>query len=138
MFNFSKIFISLFGIGFIQIAPGTLGTIFSIFFFYILLNFFSILTLTIFFFILFLLSLKLISIYTFNKDIIDAPEIVIDEFLGIFLIVIFYDYIKLSNDIFTFLLIFILFRFFDIIKIYPANWIDKNLKKFVDYWPVVV
>ena len=27
---------------------------------------------------------------------------------------------------FTF--IFFLFRFFDIVKIYPANWIDKNIK----------
>ena len=27
-----------------------------------------------------------------------------------------------------FLLIFLLFRFFDIVKIYPANWIDVNLK----------
>ena len=24
--------------------------------------------------------------------------------------------------------IFLLFRFFDIVKVYPANWIDKNLK----------
>jgi phosphatidylglycerophosphatase A len=52
---------------------------------------------------------------------------VIDEFLGILIIVIFYDIIKFTNDILMFVLIFFLFRFFDIVKIYPANWIDKNI-----------
>ena len=81
-----------------------------------------------FFFILFSLSLILINIYSFNREIYDSSEIIIDEFLGIFIIIIFYEYIKFTNDLIMFLLIFLLFRFFDIIKIYPANWIDKNLK----------
>ena len=128
MFRFSKFFISLLGIGFIPIASGTFASIFAIVFFYMILNYTSILTLIIFFIICFFISLKFISIYSFNKKIYDSSEIVIDEFLGIFFIIIFYDYIKFTNDLFMFLLIFILFRFFDIIKIYPANWIDVNLK----------
>ena len=32
------------------------------------------------------------------------------------------------NEFTKILLIFILFRFFDIIKPFPANWIDKNMK----------
>ena len=58
----------------------------------------------------------------------DSSVIVIDEFLGIYLIFIFYDLIKTSNDILTIFLIFILFRFFDITKIFPANLIDKKMK----------
>ena len=48
--------------------------------------------------------------------------------MGIFIIIIFYEYIKFTNDLLMFLLIFLLFRFFDILKIYPANWVDKNIK----------
>jgi len=128
MFRFSKFFISLLGIGFIPIASGTFGSLFAIIFFYIILNYTSILTLIIFFIICFFVSLKFISIYSSDKKIYDSSEIVIDEFLGIFLIMIFYDYIKFTNDLLMFILIFLLFRFFDIIKIYPANWIDINLK----------
>ena len=128
MFKFSKFFISLFGIGFVPLASGTLGSLFAIIFFYIILNYTSILTLIIFFIICFFVSLKFISIYSFDKKIYDSSEIVIDEFLGIFLIMIFYDYIKFTNDLLMHILIFLLFRFFDIIKIYPANWIDINLK----------
>ena len=128
MFKFSKFFISLFGIGFVPLASGTLGSLFAIIFFYIILNYTSILTLIIFFIICFFVSLKFISIYSSDKKIYDSSEIVIDEFLGIFLIMIFYDYIKFTNDLLMHILIFLLFRFFDIIKIYPANWIDINLK----------
>ena len=128
MFKFSKLFISLLGIGFIPLASGTFGSFFAIIFFYIILDYTSVLTLILFFIICFFVSLKFIKIYSFDKEIYDSSEIVIDEFLGIFLIIIFYDYIKFTNDLLMFLLIFILFRFFDIVKIYPANWIDINLK----------
>ena len=70
----------------------------------------------------------MIEIYSSNKKTHDSPEIIIDELLGILLIIIFYDYIKFTNDPVMFFLIFIFFRFFDILKIFPANWIDKNIK----------
>ena len=127
MYNISKFFISLFGIGFSPIASGTVGSFFSIVFFYLIINYVSILSLIILFFFIFFLSLFLINIYTSDKLNHDSSEIVIDEFLGILIIVIFYDVIKFTNDLTMFVLIFFLFRFFDIIKIYPANWIDKNI-----------
>ena len=58
----------------------------------------------------------------------DSKNIVIDELLGVFIIFLFYDLIFLFNDILTYLLIFILFRFFDIFKIFPANFFDKHYK----------
>ena len=58
----------------------------------------------------------------------DSKYIVIDELLGIFIILIFYDFLLIYNDFLTLILIFFIFRIFDIIKIFPANLIDKNLK----------
>ena len=128
MYKISRAFISLFGIGFLTSAPGTLGSLLSIFLLYFLKKNLSINSLIIFFIILIIQSIYLINIYSYKEERIDSPEIVIDEFLGIFLIVLFYDYFKFTNDIFMFLIIFILFRVFDISKIFPANWIDKKIK----------
>ena len=123
-----SIFTTLFGIGYSPIAPGTIGSIFSIFFLYFLIKFVSYSFLVIIFLIIFFISLKLIEKYSNLLKSHDSSTIVIDEFLGIFLIILFYDYLKFSNDFIMFLLILILFRFFDILKIFPINWVDKNIK----------
>ena len=88
-----SIFPTLFGIGYSPIAPGTIGSIFSIVLLYFLIKFVS---------------------YSF--------------LVIIFLIILFYDYLKFSNDFIMFLFILILFRFFDILKVFPINWVDKNIK----------
>ena len=119
---------TLFGIGYSPIAPGTIGSIFSIVFFYFLIKFVSYIFLVIIFLIILFTSLKLIEKYSNLLKSHDSSTIVIDEFLGIFLIILFYDYLKFSNDFIMFLLILILFRFFDILKIFPINWVDKNIK----------
>ena len=69
-----------------------------------------------------------VEIVIVNNGSTDDSSIVIDELLGIFIILIFYDFIFIFNDIITLILIFFIFRLFDIIKIFPANYIDKNLK----------
>ena len=122
------IFTTLFGIGYSPIAPGTIGSIFSIVFLYFLIKFVSYSFLVIIFLIILFTSLKLIEKYSNLLKSHDSSTIVIDEFLGIFLIILFYDYLKFSNDFIMFLLILILFRFFDILKIFPINWVDKNIK----------
>lgn len=73
----------------------------------------------------------------------DPKEVVIDEVVGQMLViilcftsVIFIQHSKLQNllgdkiinFIFLFLLPFSLFRFFDILKPWPINWLDKNIK----------
>jgi len=123
-----SIFPTLFGIGYSPIAPGTIGSIFSIVFLYFLIKFVSYSFLVIIFLIIFFTSLKLIEKYSNLLNSHDSSTIVIDEFLGIFLIILFYDYLKFANDFIMFLLILILFRFFDILKIFPINWVDKNIK----------
>ena len=122
------IFTTLFGIGYSPIAPGTIGSIFSIVFLYFLIKFVSYSFLVIIFLIILFASLKLIEKYSNLLKSHDSSTIVIDEFLGIFLIILFYDYLKFTNDFIMFLLILILFRFFDILKIFPINWVDKNIK----------
>ena len=123
-----SIFTTLFGIGYSPIAPGTIGSIFSIVFLYFLIKFVSYSFLVIIFSIILFTSLKLIEKYSNLLKSHDSSTIVIDEFLGIFLIILFYDYLKFTNDFIMFLLILILFRFFDILKIFPINWVDKNIK----------
>jgi phosphatidylglycerophosphatase A len=63
---------------------------------------------------------------------VDSSKIVVDEFIGQSIpILTIYNYIP-KNNIGTFILYivisFILFRFFDIAKPYPANKIDKEMK----------
>lgn len=130
MKNFTKIFISIFFIGFINFAPGTLGSLISIFILFILFKFLtiSILFLIIIFIFLFFISNILINKYSLSTNSYDSKNIIIDEFLGIFFIFFFYDLIFIYNDIITLTLIFFSFRFFDIFKIFPANYIDKNIK----------
>ena len=123
-----SIFPTLFGIGYSPIAPGTIGSIFSIVLLYFLIKFVSYSFLVIIFLIILFTSLKLIEKYSNLLKMHDSSTIVIDEFLGIFLIILFYDYLKFSNDFIMFLFILILFRFFDILKVFPINWVDKNIK----------
>ena len=61
----------------------------------------------------------------------DSREIVIDEFVGQSIpIITVYSLItdNISNFIFYTAVSFFLFRFFDIIKPYPINKIDENIK----------
>ena len=70
----------------------------------------------------------MIKIYSKNIIKHDPSEIIIDEFLGIYLIIIFSNHLNSFNEFIKYFLIFIIFRFFDILKPFPANWIDKNFK----------
>ena len=127
---FSNIFVSLFYSGYFKLWPGTFGSLVSIILLYpiVAYNLITINILIIIFILIFLLSLYLINYYSNNTNTHDSGIIVIDEFLGIYLILIFYDLIFIYNNILTLFFIFILFRFFDITKIFPANIIDKKMK----------
>jgi len=135
MFKFSKIIATLFYIGFFPYASGTISSLASMIFFYSMIDYISIKYTLIIFFITLIISVKCIDIYSVKIKKDDSSEIVVDEFLGIALIMIFYDFLKFSNDINMLIIIFILFRFFDIVKIFPANWIDKNIK---NSWGVIL
>tara|TARA_B100000579_G_scaffold385549_1_gene356715 strand:- start:119 stop:592 length:474 start_codon:yes stop_codon:yes gene_type:complete len=127
---FTKIFVSIFYIGYIKFASGTWGSLAAIIILYPCIKFtlLSFQSLIIVFMILFFISNLSINFFSKFTNSNDSKHIVIDELLGIFIILIFYDFIFIYNDFITLILIFFVFRLFDIIKLFPANYIDKNFK----------
>ena len=111
-----------FGAGISKKAPGTLGTLvaFPLFFVIAPLAF----ELQIGFVItLFFLGFHASNITSKNLRIKDPSCIVIDEIVAMLLILIF-----INTDLISFALSFILFRFFDIKKPFPINWVDRQVE----------
>ena len=109
--------------------PGTLGSIAGVFLGLILLSFFSIQVVIVLFIFLIAVSLHAIKIYQKEVGKSDKSEIIIDEVLGQLLVLMF-----IELEFLQFFCAFILFRFFDILKIFPANIIDK---KYSDHYGVI-
>ena len=120
---------TVFGLGNFTKMPGTLGSIAGAFLGFILLYFFPIQIVIIFFIFLLALSLYAIKIYQKQVGKSDKSEIIIDEVLGQFLVIMF-----IEQEFLQFFYAFMLFRFFDILKIFPANIIDK---KYSDHYGVI-
>ena len=124
----SQIISTLFFIGYFKWMPGTIGSLFSIIVVMALKYYLNFLVFICILFLILLISIKSIEIYSKSINKHDSSEIVIDEFLGIYFIMIFYDYFTSSNIFIDIILIFIFFRIFDILKPFPANFIDKKFK----------
>ena len=120
---------TVFGLGNFTKMPGTLGSIVGLCLGFILLYFFPIQIVIIFFIFLLVLSLYAIKIYQIQVGKSDKSEIIIDEVLGQLLVLMF-----IELEFLQFFCAFILFRFFDILKIFPANIIDK---KYSDHYGVI-
>ena len=73
--------------------------------------------------IVFISSFKAINIYLRNENKDDPSEVVVDEFIGQSLPLIF----LLQFNVYEVLLAFSSFRLFDIFKIYPVNKVE-NIK----------
>ena len=114
---FSKYFVTLFGIGYAPIAPGTLGSIFAILIWYISLKFINIYLFYLILIISLSVSFKLINIYLISEVKDDPSEVIIDEYIGQSIPLLF----LIDFNLFEVLLAFCAFRFFDITKIYPIN-----------------
>ena len=133
--NFNSLFVTMFGLGKIKFMPGTFGSLATIF---ILYYFFHVLKLSPFviligLLIIFIYSFSAISNHTKNNKDKDPGEIIIDEFLGQSIPVYLYEISHGTTNntgeaIIYYLLFFILFRYFDIMKPFPANFFDKNFK----------
>ena len=127
--------VTCFGIGSIRFAPGTITSLITTIFLYSLFHIINLPNKTV------LIILLIISIYSFyavseyikfneNKD---PKEVVIDEFIGqsipIYLYEISHGTVKDTQEaVLFYLYIFILFRFFDIKKPFPINFLDKKFK----------
>ena len=72
------------------------------------------------FFILTVISIFAVDEYLKSSENLDPQEVVVDEVLGQWIAIAFIPF-----NFKSFLIAFILFRFFDISKIYPINKIEK-------------
>lgn len=113
-----------FGVGEYKKAPGTLASLAALPFAYGIQTFFGGQGLLIATFIAFLGGAWICDQYMQRNNIPhDAPEIVIDEIAGQWLILLAFP-----ATLQGYLLAFILFRFFDILKPWPINLIDAKAK----------
>jgi len=124
MNKFSEYISTLFGIGYFPKAPGTAGTLFAAIVYFVLpdqwfyssMN--SIITLIV------ILFCSIISVFFISKAEIrlghDNGKIVLDEFWGYFIAVLF-----LPKTLPVIITAFVLFRIFDILKPEPVNVLQK-------------
>lgn len=119
------IFLSFFGVGFFPKAPGTAGTLAITPFLYLA----GLAHPPFFFFIPFILIMTTIASFTAEMvqkkmQLHDPQWIVIDEVLGMMTAWLFIR----EHNLLHLTTLFILFRFFDIVKIWPASFFDKDVK----------
>ena len=125
----------MFGLGKIKFMPGTLGSLATtiiLFYLFHKLNISSNIIL-IGWIIIFIYSFYAVSSHTKNSKNKDPGEVIIDEFLGqsipIYLYEISHGTAKESDEaIIYYVVFFILFRYFDIMKPFPVSFFDKNFK----------
>ena len=129
--KFNILLITLFKIGKIKYAPGTIASFATCVIFFSLSNFLNLLLLTFFVLVISLYALIAINMSYESFDSEDPQEIVIDEFVGQalpLLAIPIYETLYSMPVFFYYILSFVVFRFFDILKPYPINYIDKNTK----------
>ena len=120
--KFAFLFLSLGGIGKISFAPGTLGSLASLIYLYYMPNFPR--TVNLFVLIsIFIAAVKMTQYFENKFEEHDPSWIVIDEFLGMAVINLYF----MSQDPVFLFGIFIMFRYFDIFKPWPVNWADQKL-----------
>jgi len=117
--------LSLCGIGFIPKAPGTFGTLVTM----PLIILMNMVDFPLFFVTPLYISLVVITAFTINYaqkkySLQDPSWIVIDELLGVVLVAPFILEVHWAH----YLYVFVLFRIFDITKIFPIGHIDRNIK----------
>ena len=120
--NINSIFVSVFGVGYIPFASGTFGSLAGLIIGYLiyLINY-NLLFLAIP--ILFILGIIASDIYQNKTGEQDSKVIVIDEVVGQLIAML----TVLDNFLLLFLS-FLIFRFFDIVKPWPASFFDKKMK----------
>ena len=110
-------FSEIYPIGKFKYAPGTLASLFTCILFFFLNTYFQIEIIIFIFLIIFFTSFLSIQNYLKLYGNKDHKSIVIDEFLGQYIALFSIPLFELENNIINIIIIFLLFRFFDISKI---------------------
>lgn len=118
-------YLSWFGTGYSPFAPGTIGSIATLPLIFIL----HILDLPFYLFIALLIIATVVTCLITDKvqikySVHDPGWIVADEVLGM---LVTWAFIYPQFDLYSSLLVLIVFRVFDIIKIWPASFFDKKV-----------
>ncbi|MBN1754657.1 phosphatidylglycerophosphatase A [bacterium] len=115
---FWKIFASLFGLGYLPLAPGTAGSLLTA-----LILYFWIDTMSPWYVVALLLSIPLAALFCHQAGIRwegDSPHIILDEAMGIML-----SFLFIPKGLIIFVLGFVLFRTFDILKPFPVKQMEN-------------
>ena len=133
--KFGKLILTMLNVGKLGKFPGTIASAITsflyTFFFYLKVHY---LTLFLIFLLLLFVSIYLINLLKDEFEELDSKEIVIDEYLGqsipilFFYVILFEASVSINFFMMIVLISFIGFRFFDILKPYPINYIDNNYK----------
>jgi len=108
------------GSGLLPKAPGTWGSVLGVVLWVLLVGRLDVLTIAITTCVAFVLGLVAIRAMQRRFGVMDAPEIVIDEILGVWIALLFAPLLW-----WTVLLGFVAFRLFDIWKPWPVSWADR-------------
>ena len=132
----NELIATVFLLGKIPIAPGTMASLVTIIFFYAFLLEANIYIFLLIIFLTFMLALLNVSAYTEGSKDKDKSEIVIDEVIGQLISLTPIIWYKDSlNNIYIFIWVsFFLFRFFDIVKPQPIKYFDRINKA----WAVII
>ena len=129
------LFVSLFGIGKIKKIPGSFASLATTLFLFFLFHILNVSPNIVLFAIIIVFLISFYAVNVFIKDLTnkDPKEIVIDEFIGQSIPICLYEVAhnipKDNGDTLKFYLImFVLFRVFDIAKPFPVSYYDKNFK----------
>ena len=129
------LFVTLFGIGKIKKIPGSFASLATTLFLFFLFHVLNVSPNIILFslIIIFFISLYAVNIFIKNLAHKDPKEVVIDEFIGQSIPICLYEVThnmpkEIDQLLTSYLIMFILFRVFDIAKPYPVCYFDKNFK----------
>ncbi|QWU79645.1 phosphatidylglycerophosphatase A [Campylobacter novaezeelandiae] len=118
-----KLYLTFFYSGCVKKASGTSGTLAALIPAFFILKYLGMQTLFLLSILIFIASIRIIDDYEKQSGIHDDKHIVIDEVAGVFLALAIF-----GNTVFAFLLSFVLFRVFDILKPSIIGVVDKKFK----------
>ena len=129
---------TFFGYGYLTKIPGTVASAVTAIFIYIayeVLGYTDLKFSIIFFTLLFFYSFYAVKVSESEFENKDPRQIVIDEVLGQSMPLILLLYLNQTNQInisieIYYILSFLIFRFFDILKPFPVSYFDKNHKNY--------
>ena len=121
------------GLGLSKFAPGTVGSLGTLPLAYLLIRFGGFWALVIASIVIFFVGVKAVDVITKESGVEDPSKVVIDEVVGqllSFSIVAYLapEYLLDKTSFIYYIAGFLFFRFFDILKMGPVKYADKEIK----------